>query len=286
MFQDLTIHNFDFYLGLFVSPRNLEMEILKDRFLVTPILCCILLFFSMFNPVSAQTAAPGKKWNFLTEIYILFPNMSGETGIGDLITVPVDANPGDVFSKLELAGMLYLEVHNDKWAITSDLVFMNLEDEVTPGTLINSGAITAKQGIWEAAGLYRIFSFLEVGIGGRLNHLQTGIDVLKNVFPGSTEPVTGSHSATWFDPLIIARFSGDINDKWIYQLRGDLGGFGIGSDFTWQMQVYAGYRFSKLFQLTAGYRLLSANYDKGTGSEQFIFNIDEFGPVIRFGFNF
>ena len=86
--------------------------------------------------------------------------------------------------------------------------------------------------------------------------------------------------------LLIARLSADIKDKWLFQLRGDVGGFGIGSDFTWQAQAYFGYRFSKLFQLTAGYRILSIDYEKSTGSEPFVFDIDEFGPVIRFGFNF
>jgi hypothetical protein len=41
-----------------------------------------------------------------------------------------------------------------------------------------------------------------------------------------------------------------------------------------------------VFQLTDGYRVLSTDYDKGEGNERFIFNIKEFGPVIRFGFNF
>jgi hypothetical protein len=264
----------------------MQFILIINRRIASPALGFILFCLSVFGTISAQSTAPEKKWNFLTDIYLLFPNMNGETGIGDLITVPIDANPGDIFKKLEIGGMLYLEAHNNKWAITSDLVFMNLEDEVTPGTLINSGTVTAKQGIWEAAGLYRISPYLEVGIGGRLNRLETGMDVLRNVIPEGTEQVTGSHTATWYDPIIIARFSGDIIDKWIYELRGDLGGFGIGSDFTWQIQVFGGYRFSKLFQLTAGYRLLSTNYDKGTGSQQFIFNIDEFGPVISLGFNF
>jgi hypothetical protein len=264
----------------------MQFNNLKTRIKIVLVSCCICLYTGMESQLSAQKLPAENKWNFLTEIYVLFPNMNGETGIGDLITVPIDANPGDIFKKLEIGGMLYLEAHNNKWAFTSDLVFMNLEDEVTPGTIINSGTVTAKQGIWEAAGLYRISSYLEVGIGGRLNRLETGMNVLRNVIPSGTEPVTGSQTATWYDPIIIARFSGDFNDKWIYQLRGDIGGFGIGSDFTWQMQVFGGYRFSKLFQLTAGYRLLSTNYDKGTGSQQFIFNIDEFGPVLSFGFNF
>jgi len=262
------------------------MERLKNRLKVTQAFCCLLLCFCVFNPVSAQSATSEKKWNFLTDVYLMFPYMDGETGIGDLLSVPVDANPGDIFSKLKMAAMLYLEAKTDKWAITSDLVYMNLNQDVTPSTLIHSGQVTVKEFIWEPAGFYRIVPFWEVGVGGRLTSLSTDIDVRRNVLPAGTEEITASGSKTWFDPVIITRLSTDIKDKWLFQFRGDIGGFGIGSDLTWQLQAYAGYRFGKVFQLTAGYRLLSIDYDKGVDKERFIYNVDTFGPVIRVGFNF
>jgi hypothetical protein len=95
-----------------------------------------------------------------------------------------------------------------------------------------------------------------------------------------------SSTKTWFDPVLITRLTTDINGKWLFQFRGDVGGFGVGSDFTWQLQAYAGYRFTKVFQLTAGYRILGIDYDKGTDKERFIYNVDTFGPVVRLGFNF
>jgi hypothetical protein len=104
--------------------------------------------------------------------------------------------------------------------------------------------------------------------------------------PEGTNEVSGEQSQTWFDPIIITRLTTDLNDKWLFQFRGDVGGFGAGSDLTWQLQGYAGYRFSKLFQLTAGYRLLSADYSHGEASKEFVFDVIESGPVIKFGFNF
>ena len=163
---------------------------------------------------------------------------------------------------------------------------MKLNQEVIPSTLLNSGNISASQLMWEPAGLYRVLPFLEVGAGGRLNNMQTDIDVRRNVFPVGTEQIIESVSKTWFDPILITRLSADIKEKWLFQFRGDIGGFGIGSDFTWQVQASAGYRFSKLFQLTAGYRYISVNYDKGEGSTRFIYDVNTYGPVVRFGFNF
>ena len=262
------------------------MKNFKKLHLITPACCCLLIFLTTFNLVSAQTETPAKKWNFLTDVYLMFPYMNGETGVGNRITVPVDANPGDIFSKLKIAGMLYFEAQNHKWAITSDFIYMNLNQEVTPSKLLYSGSVSAKQLAWEPACLYRLASFLEVGAGGRLNNIQAGVDVRRNVVPAGTEEVIENGSKTWFDPILITRLSTNIKDKWLFQLRGDIGGFGVGSDFAWQLQAYAGYRFSKLFQLTAGYRYLSMDYDKGVDSERFIYNMDTFGPVVRMGFNF
>ena len=245
-----------------------------------------LLIFIGYHPLAAQSSDPEKKWNFLTDVYLMFPYMDGETGIGESLILLVEANPGDIFSKLKMGAMLYLEAKTDKWAITSDLVYMKLNQEVTPGTIVISGDVTAKQLIWEAAGLYRITSFLEAGVGGRLNYLEMGIDVRRNGIDLGTEEVTGEKSKTWYDPVVIARLTTDINDKWLFQFRGDLGGFGIGSDLTWQLHATAGYRFTKLFQISLGYRILSTDYRSGEEPKEFLFDVNEFGPEIRFGFNF
>ena len=251
------------------------------------VLSFVLFFCSYTNRVSAQSADSLNKWNFQTDIYLIFPYMKGDVGIGNTITAPLDANPGDIFSKLKFGGMLYLEAHNNKWAITSDLIFMNLNQDIPAGKVWNSGSVGAKQLVWEPAGFYRLMPFLELGVGGRLNNIQSSIEGNRNIFlPASTEEVNKGISKTWFDPILITRLTANIKDKWHFQFRGDVGGFNIGSKFTWQLQAYAGYRFSKLFQLTAGYRYMSMDYDKGTGADRFIYNVATFGPEISFGFHF
>jgi len=263
------------------------MSIFKNRSAFNFAFFCILLFScTCFSQVSAQSGDTVKKWHFQTDIYLIFPYMKGDIGIGNEITAPVDATPGDIFSKLKFGGMLYLEAHNSKWAVTSDLIFMNLNQEVSHGKVWNSGSVGAKELVWEPAGFYRLASFLEVGVGGRLNNLQASIEGRRNAFPAGTYEVSENASKTWFDPILITRLTADIKDKWLFQLRGDVGGFGVGSDLTWQLQAYAGYQFTKLFRLTAGYRYLSMDYDKGTDASRFIYNVDTFGPEISFGFHF
>jgi hypothetical protein len=117
---------------------------------------------------------------------------------------------------------------------------MNLHQGVSYGIVFNSGEVIVKEFIWEPAGLYSILPLWEAGISGRLTSLSTDIDTRKIVFPVGTEVVTESGSKIWFDPVFITRLSGDLNDKWLFQARGDVEGFGIGSDLTWQLQAYAG----------------------------------------------
>lgn len=256
------------------------------KFFVTTTIFIILLAGNYLNRISAQTVSAEKKWHFNTDVYLIFPYMKGDIGIGNSITVPVDATPGDIFSKLKFGGMLYLEANTKKWAITSDLIYMSLNQDITTGDLWHSGSAGVKQLIWEPAAFYRLASFLEVGAGGRLNNLQASIDARRNVFPAGTEEVIENASKTWFDPIFITRLTADIKDKWLFQFRGDIGGFGVGSDLTWQLQAYAGYRFSKVFKLNLGYRYLSMDYDKGTDADRFMYNVDTFGPEISLGFNF
>lgn len=164
---------------------------------------------------------------------------------------------------------------------------MNLGQDATPGTIINNGKVSAKQLGWELAGLCRIITWLELGVGVMLNSVKSGVDININNSTGGTTNKNKELSETWGDVLLAARIQNKPGKKFIYQLRGDVGG-GIGAtkNAVWQVQAYAGYRFSKLFQLTGGYRVVSLNYENGQGNEHFLFDANTFGPVIRFGFNF
>lgn len=241
----------------------------------------ILAFLFLGNSLMAQDSEKGK-WHYLSEIYLIFPTMKGEVGVANIPPVELDADAGSIFSHLKMGAMLYLEATNDDWAITSDLIYMKLGQDVVHTTLITSGEATMKQYAWEIAGLKHITPWLEAGVGGRLVSLYTGLE-LQTALEETRE---GSASKTWFDPIFIIRSQGAIKGKWLLQFRGDVGGFGIGSDFSWQVQAYAGYRFCKLFQATIGYRYIGIKYDKGEDFERFLYDVDTYGPVVRLGFNF
>jgi len=232
------------------------------------------------NPDSDQ--GKDSKWQFLAMPYLMLPNMKGATTVANLPEVEVDADEAAILGKLKFGGMLYLEASNNDWAIGSDFIYMKLNQGLEATKLIESGSVTMEELAWEVAGLKRITPWLEAGAGGRLVSLSTAVEATGAL----GEVHSASASKTWYDPILVMRMQTSIEEKWLLQFRGDIGGFGVGSDFSWQIQANAGYRFSKLFQSSIGYRYIGIDYDKGEGVNRFLYNIDTYGWVVQLGFNF
>jgi len=241
-----------------------------------------------YSVVSAQDSASSpNKWHILLEAYMMFPNMHGTSGVGTLPDAEVDENPGDIFSHFQIGAMLYTEFYKGPWAITSDFTYMKLGEDIAGKNGIISGDADLKQLGWEIAVLRKVKPWLEGGVALQLNSIGSDLNLLVSA-PGGTQQRNKDLTETWIDPSIVARiklplFSGQ---KWLLQFRGNIGGFGIGSNLYWQLQGYVGYRLSKLFQLTAGYRVIDVDYEKGNGEDRFKYNMTTFGPVVRLGFNF
>lgn len=244
-------------------------------------LLTIFFFFTAKTTLLSQDI-PVKKWHYVGELYMMFPNMKGETTVANLPEVEVDADESAILGNLEFGAMFYLETTNDDWAISSDFIYMKLNQQLKATNVITSGAITMEQMAWQVDGLKHLTPWLELGLGGRLVSLGTAVEATGVL----NQSHAGSASKTWYDPLLVLRTQGTLKEKWLLQFRGDVGGFGVGSDFSWQIQANAGYRFSKLFQTTIGYRYIGIDYDKGEGAQRFLYAIDTYGWVVRFGINF
>jgi hypothetical protein len=225
---------------------------------------------AIVGPAGAQTSATQGRWRVAVSPYLLVPNMSGTTGIGDL-TTQVDAAPDDIFSRLQFGAMLLLEAHNGTWGVALDGIYMDLEQSGTAGPL--SATVGMQQGAIELTGFRRLTGWAELLVGGRWNILATEI---------ATEGVQArarSVDEDWIDPFIGARLRAPNTGKWNLEFRGDIGGFGVGSDLAWQVYPKAGYRFSNLFELQAAYRVIGMDYTGG-GDPAFVYDMRTFGPEL------
>lgn len=114
--------------------------------------------------------------------------------------------------------------------------------------------------------------------GGRFVYLDSGVTI--------EHLVDVDKSTDWLDPFIGARLKVDLIDRLSVSVRGDIGGFGMGSHFTWNMAAILAYQVSQRTSLAAGYRLLDIDYSDGKGSNTFQYDVQMRGPVLGFTLRF
>ncbi|KAB0264766.1 hypothetical protein [Microvirga brassicacearum] len=93
-----------------------------------------------------------------------------------------------------------------------------------------------------------------------------------------------SGSVDWLDPVIGARMRYAVAPGHELFLRGDIGGFGVGSDFSWQAVGGYGFEFATYQGITfagvVGYRALSVDYAQGEGRRRYEFDMLQHGPIL------
>lgn len=66
----------------------------------------------------------------------------------------------------------------------------------------------------------------------------------------------------------------------------EIGGFGVGSKFTWQVFPTVGFKFTDRVSLELGYRWLDIDYSTGSGNERFAYDVLSQGPIGGLAFRF
>lgn len=118
--------------------------------------------------------------------------------------------------------------------------------------------------------------------GARYTYLGLDVDGKLNINRlAFKRDVDGSHD--WVDPFVGGRLELGLTESIDFALRGDVGGFGVGSDFTWNTQALLGYSFSLLganAEAWGGYRALGQDYDDNSGRRDFRWDVILHGPLI------
>jgi hypothetical protein len=99
--------------------------------------------------------------------------------------------------------------------------------------------------------------------------------------------LSGEKTIDWWDPYVGLRLRHQTAPGRDAFVRADVGGFGAGSDLTWQ--AVAGYSFdTRIFGLPiaghVGYRALYIDYEQGSGSRRFGLDLLQHGPIIGASF--
>ena len=78
------------------------------------------------------------------------------------------------------------------------------------------------------------------------------------------------------DPLVGAKGQFDLTEKFYLSGWAMAGGFGVSSDFMWDLFGGAGYQFNNHVSAVLGYRGMGVDYER----DGFVFDVIEHGPVL------
>ena len=93
-------------------------------------------------------------------------------------------------------------------------------------------------------------------------------------------------SRDWIEPLVGVGVTLDVNERLKLMARGDIGGFGVGSNLTWQVVGGVEYQICDLAALSGGFRLLDIDFTEGHGQDEFAFDVQFRGPYVAVIFCF
>lgn len=220
--------------------------------------------------VASPALAQDDGWHFRVAPYVIAPSMDGEVVLRGR-EADVDVGPEDVFSHLNIGFQGYFEASNGAVGFALDAIYMDL-DATDDDRLAE---IDATQSAITPMVFARVAPHLDLYAGARFNSIGGDAD-----FQGPLGLQTIEQDKSWVDPLVGVRFAAPIGEKWNFEIAGDVGGFGVGSDIAVNVWPMVGYEISSNAQIAFGYRILYTDYESGTGTNRFAYDVLTTGPVI------
>jgi opacity protein-like surface antigen len=223
-------------------------------------------------------------WTFTVAPYLWMAGIEGSIAQFGFAPVDVDASFIDILENFDIGAMAVAEARNGPFGIAMDFQYTKLSVEAdTPLGLaaerveVESETLTAL-----LAGEYRIFetdaASVDLMAGGRLWSVETTIDPRG----GPADGLFFSDGDTWVDPIVGARGRADLSDSFYLTGWGMIGGFGVNSDFTWDVMGALGYEVTDSISMIGGYRALGVDYADG----DFVFDVVQHGPILGAVFRF
>lgn len=231
----------------------------------------------------------------------------------------VDANPKQLIDALDWSGipiwMSYSEARRGKLTLFNDIVYSKLEasgsfarsaqGRLASATLSGSLQSSYTQAVVELGAAYEVWSngpqnsagvtAIDVLAGARYWYqgVEVSADLAGTLAAGGNIAgltVSGSRaiaktgSVDWLDPVIGIRIRHQVAPGQKITVRGDVGGFGIGSDFSWQAMATYDMRLftapTHSIDAYLGYRALYVDYTQGSGTTKYEYDMLQHGPVL------
>jgi len=267
----------------------------------TSILFCLLILSTVGDQIFAQDSIPkvNSKLDFLREIDqrdwrikvpIWVPGFRGSFAYGGITSYPgggdftvIDRLNGELGIEFYLIGNIQytpkkwlFEVDGFHATLASNLQFENI-DKVQFLADIEGTILRGIMGyrVFEKRNEDRYFN-LEIYPYAGFRYIDL------RVFSQNSDVL--DIDPTWAEPIIGLQIPLQYR-RWFFSTQVDVGGFSINNHWSWNANIDATYRFSKLFALGAGWTFLNFNYDQDFQFKYLDLEIQLAGPVLGVEFH-
>lgn len=235
---------------------------------------------TMLSALPALAQDTAGEWRQTFYLYGMGAAIDGDAQIGPL-TVPVDLSISDLFDALDLGGMAAYRIENGTWSFSGDVTYMDLGwDKATQQGRAEAGLDVEQLTVMGTVGR-RVSPRLEALF--TLAYFDLSADLRARVLQ---QPVSASRDANWVDPLVGLNYRLPFGEKWTFDLRGDVGGFGVGSDLTLHGWATFVRQNSATFSWYFGYRYIAYDYETGSGANFQRYDLQQHGPGIGIALKF
>jgi outer membrane receptor protein involved in Fe transport len=242
---------------------------------------CIRTMVSSIALLAIASQANAGEWQHEIAPYVWGSAMDGTVGIGD-VTAEADLSFSDIVDNLEFGFMGTYRASKDRYSITFDALYMGLGVTQEGRNGLLKGDIDVDQiGLAVDFG-YALSERFTLLAGLRYTDLDTQIKASGPL--GNT--LSGEDQQSWVDPVIGAKYSWPLSDRWSATLRGDFGGFGVGSEFAMQGIATLRWQVSPRTGVLLAYRYLEMDYEDGSGDDFFMYDMTISGPAMGVVFTF
>lgn len=249
-------------------------------------------------PALAQTAPPdgvvlSDGWTGSLSTYAWLPWMTGDVRVRNT-SLDVNNGPSDILQNLDWSTlpvwMSYGELKNGHVTLFNDIVWSALEAGAGFEGRVLAGSVEAeyRQLTVEVGAAYQVLasggSTIDVLAGGRYWRQET--DIFLSGGGPINVAIERSGTIDWVDPFVGARIQHAVGRGQTIMARADIGGFGVGSDFSWQAMatfnvelcVTGSHHIDGYF----GYRALSVDFTEGVYEYDAIQHGPVFGLTMQF----
>jgi len=255
------------------------------------VLLLVLLICSLLNAentTSNDKETQKSAWSYDIQLYMLAVWIQGDSQMGRVNQkFDVDVTPSDIFSNLKMGGMAHAEAHkNSGFGVWLDYAFMNLGIDSQSKSGLIDNQLGVYQGILEAFVTYRtVLKYGNLDYFGGVRWWHNDFDYTLTTVNRS---ISSSKTIDWFDPVLGIRWIYPFAKSWSFKARGDIGGFGIASDFTSAIELGVMYDINENWQVDVRFKSLWVDYEEGTRGEKnrFTYKTVNYGPIIGMTYRF